>query len=51
VARIFVSHASEDRVLAGEVHRWLVEAGHEVLRDQDLRNGIPSGLPARVAVG
>jgi hypothetical protein len=43
VARVFVSHAGEDRVLAGEVHRWLVEAGHEVFLDQDLRDGIALG--------
>ncbi|MGH3886631.1 MAG: toll/interleukin-1 receptor domain-containing protein, partial [Pseudonocardiaceae bacterium] len=43
VARVFVSHASEDRTLAGEVHRWLVEAGHEVFLDQDLRDGITLG--------
>ena len=43
MARVFVSHASEDRVLAGEVHRWLVEAGHEVFLDQDLRDGVPPG--------
>ncbi len=43
VARVFVSHASEDRALAGEVHRWLVAAGHEVFLDQDLRDGIALG--------
>ena len=43
MARVFVSHASEDRALAGEVHRWLVEAGHEVFLDQDLRDGVPPG--------
>ncbi|MGH3815400.1 MAG: TIR domain-containing protein, partial [Pseudonocardiaceae bacterium] len=43
MARVFVSHASEDRTLAGEVHRWLVEAGHEVFLDQDLRDGITLG--------
>ncbi|MGH3869628.1 MAG: TIR domain-containing protein, partial [Pseudonocardiaceae bacterium] len=43
VARVFVSHASGDRALAGEVHRWLVEAGHEVFLDQDVRDGIGLG--------
>ena len=43
VAKVFVSHASEDRVLAGDVHRWLVEAGHEAFLDQDLRDGIVLG--------
>ncbi|MGH3569345.1 MAG: TIR domain-containing protein, partial [Pseudonocardia sp.] len=43
MARVFVSHASADRALAGEVYRWLVEAGHEVFLDQDLRDGIALG--------
>ncbi|MGH3826805.1 MAG: TIR domain-containing protein, partial [Pseudonocardiaceae bacterium] len=43
VARVFISHASKDRALAGEVHRWLVEAGHEVFLDQDVRDGIALG--------
>jgi WD40 repeat protein len=43
VAKVFLSHASEDRVLACEVHGWLVEAGHEVFLDQDLRDGIALG--------
>ena len=43
MAKVFVSHASEDRALAGEVHRWLVEAGHEAFVDQDLRDSIALG--------
>ncbi len=43
MARVFVSHASEDRALADEVHQWLVEAGHEVFLDQDLRDAIAAG--------
>jgi WD40 repeat protein len=43
VARVFVSHASEDCAVAGEVYRWLAEAGHEVFLDQDLRDGIAVG--------
>ena len=43
VARVFVSHASTDMALADEVHRWLVEDGHEVFLDQDLRDGIVVG--------
>ena len=43
VARIFLSHASEDLALAGELHRWLIEAGHQVFLDQDLRDGIAVG--------
>ncbi|HEU0087778.1 MAG TPA: TIR domain-containing protein [Pseudonocardiaceae bacterium] len=43
MARVFVSHASEDFALAGEVHQWLVDAGHEVFLAQDLRAGIAVG--------
>jgi hypothetical protein len=43
VARIFVSHASEDRECAGQLHQWLVGEGHEVFLDRDLRDGIPVG--------
>ncbi|MGH3829849.1 MAG: TIR domain-containing protein [Pseudonocardiaceae bacterium] len=48
MARVFVSHASEDRALAGELRGWLVDAGHEVFLDQvfldhDLRDGIALG--------
>ncbi|MBW0009819.1 MAG: toll/interleukin-1 receptor domain-containing protein, partial [Pseudonocardiales bacterium] len=43
MARVFVSHASEDLALAREVHQWLIETGHEVFLDQDLRDGIALG--------
>ncbi|MGH3772251.1 MAG: TIR domain-containing protein [Pseudonocardiaceae bacterium] len=43
MARVFVSHASEDAALAGEVHRWLIDDGHEVFLDQDPRDGIAVG--------
>jgi len=43
VARVFVSHASEDRECAGQLHQWLVAEGHEVFLDQDLRDGIAVG--------
>jgi len=43
VARVFVSHASVDLTVAGEVHAWLVDAGHEVFLDRDLRDGIAVG--------
>jgi TIR domain/AAA ATPase domain len=43
VARVFVSHASEDREYAGQLHQWLVDEGHEVFLDRDLRDGIPVG--------
>ncbi|MGH3621856.1 MAG: toll/interleukin-1 receptor domain-containing protein [Sciscionella sp.] len=43
MARVFVSHASDDRVLAGELYGWLVQAGHEVFLDQNLRDGLAVG--------
>jgi len=43
VARVFVSHAGEDRELAGRLHRWLVDEGHEVFLAPDLRDGITVG--------
>ena len=43
VARVFVSHASEDQALAGELHDWLDDEGHEVFLAEDLRHGIAPG--------
>ncbi len=43
MARVFLSHASEDRGLAAEVHGWLTGQGHEVFLDQDLRAGLAMG--------
>jgi WD40 repeat protein/energy-coupling factor transporter ATP-binding protein EcfA2 len=43
VARVFVSHASDDREPTDEVHRWLVAEGHEVFLDQDLIDGVMVG--------
>src|SRR3712207_1787862 len=43
MARVFVSHSSTDAVLAAEVHRWLVDDGHEAFLDQDLADGILAG--------
>ena len=43
VARVFISHASEDREPANEVYRWLVAEGHEVFLDQNLLDGITVG--------
>ena len=39
MARVFVSHASEDDVVAAEVHEWLVQDNHDVFLDKDLRDG------------
>jgi hypothetical protein len=47
VARVFISHAREDLALACELHDWLVEAGHEVFLDRDVRDGIALGEPWR----
>src|SRR3954447_13614557 len=43
MARVFVSHSGKDAALAGEVHRWLVDDGHEVFLDRDLYDGIRVG--------
>ncbi len=43
MATVFVSHASEDTPLAGEVHGWLTEDGHQVFLDRDLDDGIHVG--------
>ena len=43
MARIFISHATEDDDTAGRVHGWLAEDGHETFLDHDLRDGIGLG--------
>jgi type II secretory pathway predicted ATPase ExeA len=43
MARVFVSHASEDRELADELHRWLTHDGHEVFLDHHPDGGIAVG--------
>ncbi|MBV9012081.1 MAG: PD40 domain-containing protein [Pseudonocardiales bacterium] len=43
MARVFISHASEDGEYAAELHEWLVGAGHEVFLDRALRDGIRVG--------
>ena len=43
MARVFVSHASQDHLLAAELHDWLTKQGHNVFLDQDLRDGIVLG--------
>jgi hypothetical protein len=40
---VFVSHSSADTALAGELHRWLLDDGHEVFLDQDLHGGLVIG--------
>jgi hypothetical protein len=46
-ARVFVSHASADTALAGEVYGWLVADGHEVFLDRDLLDGRVVGEDSR----
>jgi len=43
VAHIFISYATQDRVIADEVSSWLRAAGHELFLDCDLRDGISVG--------
>jgi hypothetical protein len=43
VAKVFVSHASDDIRFAEQVHGWLVDDDHEVFLDRDLRDGIGVG--------
>ncbi|HEX4100925.1 MAG TPA: TIR domain-containing protein, partial [Pseudonocardiaceae bacterium] len=43
MARVFISYASEDIVLAREVRRWLDDDHHEVFLAQGLREGIGAG--------
>jgi WD40 repeat protein/energy-coupling factor transporter ATP-binding protein EcfA2 len=43
VARVFVSHASQDRAWAGQLHQWLVAEDHEVFLDTDPHDGIVVG--------
>jgi TIR domain len=43
MARVFISHASEDSELADEVHGWLTHDGHEVFLDYHPDEGIAVG--------
>ncbi|MDQ3765494.1 MAG: TIR domain-containing protein, partial [Actinomycetota bacterium] len=43
MARIFISYATPDRVIADEVSGWLRAAGHEPFLAHDLRDGINVG--------
>ena len=43
MAKVFVSHASQDRELASDVFAWLRDVGHELFYDQDLRAGLTAG--------
>src|SRR4051794_33633594 len=43
MAKVFVSHASKDAVLATVVRRWLVDDGHKAFLDHDLSDGLVVG--------
>ena len=43
VARVFVSHASQDTAQAADIHSWLVAAGHDAFLDRDPVDGIVGG--------
>jgi WD40 repeat protein/energy-coupling factor transporter ATP-binding protein EcfA2 len=43
VARVFVSHASQDHLLAAELYDWLIGGGHSVFLDQHLHDGLMLG--------
>ena len=43
VPRVFVSHASQDHLLAAELHDWLAGGGHSVFLDQHLQDGLALG--------
>ena len=43
LARVFVSYASADRRVAADLHRLLVDSGHEVFLDSDRGDGIRVG--------
>jgi WD40 repeat protein len=43
LARVFISHAGEDVAQAAQLRKWLIEDGHEVFLDRDLRDGIVLG--------
>ena len=43
VAHLFISYATQDRVIADEVAGWLETAGHKLFLAHDLRSGISVG--------
>ncbi|MEU0877448.1 TIR domain-containing protein [Lentzea sp. NPDC005914] len=43
MANVFISHAGEDSAVAADLRRWLVDEGHTVFLDRDLRDGIVVG--------
>lgn len=45
MARVFISHASEDTDPAAEIRDWLETDGHKVFFDRDQHDGIKGGDP------
>lgn len=43
MARVFLSHASQDTELAKQLHTWLRSQGHEAFLDADIDDGIRGG--------
>ena len=43
MARVFISHSGRNSSIADEVHRWLVDSGHDAFLDQDLSDGLLVG--------
>jgi WD40 repeat protein len=43
VAKVFISHASEDAATADHINEWLTDAGHQTFLDHDLHAGITVG--------
>ncbi|MGB6161508.1 MAG: toll/interleukin-1 receptor domain-containing protein [Pseudonocardiaceae bacterium] len=43
VAQVFISYATPDRTIVGEVSSWLRAAGYEPFFDHDFRDGIGVG--------
>jgi hypothetical protein len=47
VTQVFISYATPDRTIVGEVSSWLRAAGHEPFLDHDFRDGIGVGEDGR----
>ena len=43
MAKVFLSHASEDRAPVAELRDWLISQGHQLFLDDDLSNGLVIG--------
>jgi hypothetical protein len=43
MARVFISHFSQNNALAADVRNWLKADGHDVFLDSDRQDGIEGG--------